>query len=204
MNKYESKVQFKGVLLVWQRNFKQFRKTWLVSFFWIILEPTFFLIAIGYGLGAYVSNTAGVPYSEFFFPALICNTAMMVAFFESTYGNFSKLTYQRTYHTMILTPLDPSEIVLGEIFWAASKGTISAIGVSIVATIFGINVSWMLIPLVMFSFIVSLMFSALGMLVTTKVKNFDSIIYPTSKIIIPLSLFSNTYFLFYCYFFLGF
>ncbi len=183
-----------SVYRVWRRDFLQFKKSIWVNLTWIVLEPLFFLVALGYGLGSYVTNIGGVPYSEFYFPALLCNTAMMVSFFESTYGSFSKLTYQRTYLTMILTPIEPTEIVYGEILWGATKGFLSAVGVAIVASLFGHVNSFMIIPGLVIIFILALLFSALGMIFTSIVKNYDGIIYPSSGLIVPMSLFSGTYF----------
>lgn len=179
---------------VWLRNFRHFRKAWMANVFWIILEPLFFLLAIGYGIGSFIPDISGYSYVEFFFPALLCISSMMISFFEGTYGNFSKLTYQKTYSTMLLTPLETKHIVIGEILWGASKGTLSALGVSLVASIFGHLNGWMIIPALMVIFISSFLFSGLGMLVTSFVKNYDGIIYPTSGLMVPMSLFSGTYF----------
>jgi lipooligosaccharide transport system permease protein len=183
-----------GVYQIWWRNFLQFRKSWLVNIFWIVIEPLFMLVAIGYGVGAFIPSVDGYSYADFFFPALLCVSSMMVAFFVSTYDNFSKLTYQKTFATMILTPLDPEQIVIGELCWGATKGTFSAIGVSIVAFSFGHIDSWKILPALVVIFISSFLFSALGMLVTSLVKNYEGIIYPTSGLIVPMSLFAGTYF----------
>ena len=184
----------KSVYCVWRRNLLVFARLWMINLFWIVLEPLIVLLALGYGLGSFVSNVQGVSYADFFFPALLCISSMMVAFFESTYGNFSKLTYQKTYSTMVLSPLEPRQIVLGEILWGATKGTLSAIGVVLIAGLIGHLDSAMFIPAIMIIFLSSLMFSALGMLVTSYVKNYDQIIYPTSGLIVPMSLLSGTYF----------
>lgn len=183
-----------GIYQIWRRNFLQFQKSWLVNIFWIVLEPLFMLVAIGYGVGAFIPSIDNVSYADFFFPGLLCVSSMMVAFFVSTYDNFSKLTYQKTFATMILTPLDPEQVVIGELLWGASKGTLSAIGVSIVAFSFGHIDSWKIIPALIVIFISSFLFSALGMLVTSLVKNYEGIIYPTSGLIVPMSLFAGTYF----------
>ncbi|MFN7825984.1 MAG: ABC transporter permease [Pseudobdellovibrionaceae bacterium] len=183
-----------GVRHVWKRNFLAFKKTWLVSAFWILLEPTFFLLAIGYGLGSFVPTIQGLSYADFFYPALLCTTSMMVSFFECSYANFAKLNYQKTYSTMILSPLRPQEIVLGEIFWGATKGFLSVLGVTTVATIaghdlnFGILGAWVVLT------VNSTIFAALGMIIISLVKNYDGIVYPTSGFIIPMSLFSGTYY----------
>ena len=95
---------------------------------------------------------------------------------------------------MILSPLEPSQIVVGEVLWGATKGTLSAVGVVLVAGLFGHLDSFMFFPALIIIFLSSLMFAAFGMAVTSFVKNYDQIIYPTSGLIVPMSLLSGTYF----------
>lgn len=194
-NHWIKQVNFRGgVFQVWYRNFYYFKKTWLVSVFWIVLEPLFYLGALGFGLGSFVNNMDGVSYIDFFFPALLCTTAMFVAFFESTYSNYTKLTHLKTYSVMMIAPLGPEEIVLGELLWAATKGFMGIVGVSFVAFVLGLVDSWRILPASVVLFITSFMFACIGMLFTSYAKNYDSFIYSTSGVIIPMSLFSGTYF----------
>lgn len=183
-----------GALDVWSRNFLYFKKTWLVSLFWIVLEPVFYLGSIGFGLGAFVNNMGGMSYIEFFFPALLSTTAMMIAFFEATYGNYTKLTHQKTYATIMLTRIGPEEIVAGELLWAASKGIFGVLGVVIVSFFFGLIDSYRILLALPILFLLSALFSCIGMIFTSFAKNYDSFIYSTSGLIVPMSLLSGTYF----------
>ncbi|AFX99838.1 ABC transporter permease [Bdellovibrio bacteriovorus] len=183
-----------GATKVWSRNFMYFKKTWLVSLFWIVLEPVIYLGAIGFGLGAFVNNMGGMSYIEFFFPALLSTTAMMVAFFEGTYGNYTKLTHQKTYATIMLTRVGPEEIVAGELLWATSKGFFGVIGVTIVALFFGLIDSYRILLALPILFLMSALFSCIGMILTSYARNYDSFIYSTSGLIVPMSLLSGTYF----------
>jgi lipooligosaccharide transport system permease protein len=183
-----------GAVKVWQRNFLYFKKTWLVSIFWIVLEPVIYLGAIGFGLGSFVSNIGGLSYIEFFFPALLCTTAMLVAFFEGTYGNYTKLTHQKTYATIMLTRVGPEEIVAGELLWASSKGFFGVMGVTVVAIFFGLIDSYKILLALPVLFLISAMFSCVGMIFTSIARNYDSFIYSTSGLIVPMSLLSGTYF----------
>jgi len=183
-----------GAMKVWQRNFLYFKKTWMVSLFWIVLEPVIYLGAIGYGLGSFVNNMGGMSYIEFFFPALLSTTAMLVAFFEGTYGNYTKLTHQKTYATIMLTRVGPEEIVAGELLWAASKGFFGVLGVTVVAIFFGLVDSYRILLALPILFLLSCLFSCIGMIFTSIAKNYDSFIYSTSGLIVPMSLLSGTYF----------
>jgi lipooligosaccharide transport system permease protein len=123
---------------VWYRNFLFFRKTFFVTLFWTVLEPLMYLTALGYGFGQYVPPIENLSFIDFYFPGLLCTTAMFVSYFEATYPNYTKLSYQKTYFTMLLTPLTVSQILAGEVLWAATKGMIGVFGVAIVASAFGL------------------------------------------------------------------
>ncbi|MBX3041889.1 MAG: ABC transporter permease [Bdellovibrionaceae bacterium] len=184
----------KGVLHVWLRNFLYYRKTWVASILWTCLEPLMYLGAIGYGLGSYVSNIDGGSYIEFFFPGILCFTAMFVSFIDGTYGNFAKFTYQKTYQTIMLSPVSPEEVVVGEILWTTSKGFFGACGVALVGSLLGLVDSWRIFPTLLFLFSVSWLFSSIAMIVTSIVRNYDSFIYWTSGFLTPMSLIAGVYF----------
>jgi lipooligosaccharide transport system permease protein len=181
------------MIQVWLRNFLFFRKTFLVSLFWTILEPLMYLVAIGFGLGRFVEQIENLTFIEFYYPGLLASTAMMVSYFESTYPNYSKLTYQKIFSTMLLTPLDANQILFGEILWGATKGFIGVCGVISVSMAFGLFKLQILLSLPIL-FLLCLVFSAFGLIMTATAKNYDSFIFSTSGIIIPLSLISGTYF----------
>ena len=49
----------RGIGCVWYRNYIYFRLNLLSSLMWISLEPGLYLLAIGYGLGHFVSDIGG-------------------------------------------------------------------------------------------------------------------------------------------------
>lgn len=184
----------KGYIKVWKRNFYYFKKTILVYLVWIVFEPLMYLGAIGYGLGSFVDVIDGKTFLEFFFPGLLVSTAMMVPFFEGTYANFTKLTHQKIYTSILLTPVSPEEIVYGEIMWCATKGFFGVCGVLMVSSLFGLINTWLVLPALLVLFLVSWLFSCLAMVVTSLARNYDSFVYATSGFIIPMSLIAGTYF----------
>ncbi len=178
---------------VWLRNFLFFRKTFLVSLFWTTLEPLMYLGAFGFGFGQYLTNVEGVSFLQFYFTGLLCATCMMVSYFECTYPNYTKLTFQKTYFSMLLTPMTSSDIFLGEILWGATKGLLGAIGVIFVSSFFGLFSKELLFVLPIL-FLIGLVFSSFGMIMISIAKNYDSFVFSTSGVIVPLSLISGTYF----------
>lgn len=181
------------MIQVWLRNFLFFRKTFLISFFWTILEPLMYLGAIGFGLGRFVEQIENLSFVQFYYPGLLASTAMMVSYFESVYPNYTKLTYQKTYSMMLLTPLSEKQILLGEILWSGTKGFIGVCGVCFVSLFFGLF-SVQIFYALPILFLTCLVFAAFGMVMICLAKSYDSFVISTSGIIIPMSLLSGTYF----------
>jgi lipooligosaccharide transport system permease protein len=181
------------VIEVWYRNLLFFKKTFFVSMFWTVLEPLMYLGAFGFGFGRYVPPIEGLDFLDFYFPGLLCTSAMYVAYFESTYPNYTKLTHQKTFATLLMTPLDSKAILRGEILWAATKGLFGICGVLVVASFFGLsNIHFLTVIPVLF--LLALCFAAFGMIVVSLAKNYDSFVFSTSGFVIPLALISGTFF----------
>ncbi len=181
------------MIQVWLRNFLFFKKTYLVSVFWTVLEPLMYLTAIGFGLGRFIEQIEGLTFIDFYYPGLLASTAMMISYFEATYPNYTKLTHQKTYAVMLMTPLTEKKILLGEILWAATKGFFAVCGVAAISLLFGLFKFQILLALPVL-FCICLVFAAFGMVMVSVAKNYDSFIFSTSGIIIPMSLISGTYF----------
>jgi len=189
---------------VWRRNFDVFMKTFKVSFFPPLLEPIFYLSALGFGLGTLIqaSTTAlgGLSYFQFITPALLSITIMYSSFFECTYGSFVRMYYQRTFDAIIATPISVEEVIGGEIFWGATRALIGASIVLAVVAVFGLFIKPSLItspffilvlPLAFFS---GLMFSSIGLCFTALAPNIDFFNYPQYLFITPMFLLSSTFF----------
>ena len=61
---------------VWMRNARVFSKLWKGVLLPQFLDPLFYLVALGFGLGTYVARINGVPYEDFIAPGLIASAAM--------------------------------------------------------------------------------------------------------------------------------
>jgi len=182
-----------NALKIWMRNFLVFKRQWLASLLWVIGEPVMYLGAIGFGLGAFVNTIGGKSYVEFYYPGLLCHTAILVSFFEATYGAYNKLVEQKLFQNLKLAPLRTRDILAGEILWCTSKGFIAVLGVMMIGAFFGLSTVTSLLALPIFIFL-SFVFTCLGMIFTALAKNYNSFIYSTSSLIVPLSLIAGIYF----------
>ncbi len=184
----------RGLSSVWHRNFVIFQYHLLSSLFWLAFEPMIIFLTLGYGVGFLIGEVGGVPYNHFIFPALLANTILFVTFFESTFSSFHRIHTQQIYNLFLLSPLDPSEVALGEIFWAATKGFVASLGLVVFGLIQGFISSWMIFPVLLILFMWSWLVGAFGLFLVSFIKSTDGITYVHTGFVIPMSLLSGTYF----------
>jgi lipooligosaccharide transport system permease protein len=180
-----------------ERNLYVYRRTWIVivsGFF----EPLFYLLSIGFGLGRLVGNVPGpggaeIPYQLFIAPALLASSSMNGAITEATLNFFFKLKYQKTFDSILSTPLSVADIAVGELGWALIRGALYTIGFLGVMVILGIGVSpWLLLTLPA-ALLISFAFGAVGMAATSFMRtwqDFDLI----QLVVLPMFLFSGTFY----------
>ncbi|MDK2892445.1 ABC transporter permease [Methanohalophilus sp.] len=179
---------------VWLRNRDVFMSTFKVNFLPPLVEPILYLFALGFGLGNYISDIEGVSYAEFIAPALISVSLMYAAFYECTFGSYVRMYYQKTFDAIIATPLNIDEVIAGELLWGATRSVINSIIVLPVMAIFGLVVfphSLLIIP---FAFLGGMLFSCIAMCFTAVSSNINSLTYPSILFIMPMFLFSGTFF----------
>jgi lipooligosaccharide transport system permease protein len=198
MKRLISAVSRRGIFRVWQRNYIVYRQNWKIRFLSPILEPLFYLLAFGLGLGALVGTIrqggVDITYTAFIAPALIAVNIMNNAFFENTYGSFVRMYYHKTFDAMMATPLTVNEIIAGEILWGATKSVIATMIMRVVISGFGLisyPAGLLLIPL---SFFGGMAFGAVGMFFTAITRHIDLFNLPFFLFITPMFLFSGTFF----------
>jgi lipooligosaccharide transport system permease protein len=180
-----------------ERNLFVYRRTWIVivsGFF----EPLFYLLSIGFGLGQLVGNVPGpggvqIPYQLFIAPALLASSSMNGAITEATLNFFFKLKYQKTFDSILSTPLSVADIAVGELGWALIRGALYTVGFLIVMVILNIGVSPWLILTVPAALLISFAFGAVGMAATSFMRtwqDFDLI----QLVVLPMFLFSGTFY----------
>jgi lipooligosaccharide transport system permease protein len=179
---------------VWRRNLVTFMRTWKVNFIPPFLEPVLYLLALGLGVGSFISNIEGVSYPRFIAPALISIAVMNAAFFECTYSSYVRMYYAKTFDAMIATPLSIEEVIAGELLWGATRGLIYAVLMFPVLLAFGVidlPSSLLIFPFVILA---GLLFAGLGMCFTAISPGIDALNYPSFLLITPMFLFSGTFF----------
>jgi lipooligosaccharide transport system permease protein len=179
-----------------ERHARVYRRTWLVlasGFF----EPLFYLLSIGFGIGALVGTVKfggiTVPFTSFVAPALLATSAMNGAIFDSTFNIFFRLKYAKLYDATLATPMRPGDVALGEIGWALIRGGLYACAFMIVMLAMGLVRSpWAALDIPL-ALLIGFAFSGAGMAATTYMRSwqhFEFVMLAT----LPMFLFSTTFY----------
>ena len=185
-------------LSVWKRNLITYQRIWKVNFITPLVEPLLYILAFGLGFSGLIGEVhyAGkqLSYTQFIAPALIATAVMWNAFFETTYGSFVRMYYQKTFDGMLATPLSLQEVILAEIVWSATKAVGAASIMLIVLGLLGyvqFPSGLLLLPIALIG---GLAMGAVGMLFTGIVPSIDMFNLPIFLFITPMFLFSGTFF----------
>ncbi|UCH80879.1 MAG: ABC transporter permease [Nitrospiraceae bacterium] len=179
---------------VWQRNFTVYTKRYKSSMVLNFVEPILYLIALGFGLGAFVKDINGIPYIRFIAPGLIASSSMFASSFECTYGTYIRMTYQKTFEAILATPVNIDDLVFGEIMWGAAKGTLYGTTIMLVVSAFSLIDSFFIVITIPFIFITGLIFAEIGVIASATVPGIDSFNYFNTLFMTPMFLFSGIFF----------
>ena len=176
------------------RHFVLFRQQWSFPLLQLWIEPVFYLLALGFGLGTFVSDVNGVDYPSFLVPGLISLTAFFVAFGEAANAVSSRLRSQEFYKVALLTHVQPRDLMWGEVIWACCKG-IAATQMFLVTCLFvGFLSGVSMIGAQVFLCFVSLVGSTLGVFVGTQHKKVRFRVLVRALFSTPGVLFAGAYF----------
>lgn len=181
-------------LAVWRRNAAMYARTWKSNLLPNFFEPVFYLTAIGVGVGAYITEMGGLSYAAFLAPGLVCVAAMNGASFEVTYNFFVRLNFEKAYDAMLTTPLEPDDVLAGEMLWAVTRAAIYGTAFYAVIVVFGLAP----LPRSLFAIglipLTGLLFSAIGITFSLQIERIDLFSFYFTLFLTPLFLFSGVFF----------
>lgn len=182
---------------IWEKNYLAYRRLWKVvvtGFF----EPVFYLFGIGVGVGVMAGNVplpdgTAVSYAAFVAPAMMAASAMNGAVIETTFNIFFKLKFQKVYEGVLTTPMQPSDIAIGEIGWALLRGVLYSTAFVLVMLAMGMTRSWFSLLAVPAATLIGFAFGAAGLAASTYMRSWQDFDLVT-LVTMPLFLFSGTFF----------
>jgi lipooligosaccharide transport system permease protein len=178
--------------VLFERNLMVYRRTWLalVSGFF---EPIFYLFSLGLGLGHFVGRVHGVSYAAYIAPALLASSAMNGAVYDGMTNVFWKLRYGKVYDAMLATPMEPTDVAVGETAWAQFRGLLYSTGFVLTIAALGLIESWWGLLALPASFVVGFAFAGMAIGASTFIRSwqdFDTV----QLVLLPMFLFSATFY----------
>ncbi len=188
-------MKIKKAFRVWQRNFTVYTKLYKSSsLVFNFVEPVLYLLALGFGLGAFVKEINGVPYINFIAPGIIASSTMFATASECSYGTYVRMTYQKTFDAILATPVNIDDLVAGELMWGAAKSVLYGTIIMIVLFMFGLIESPLLILAIPVLFVSGLIFAEISVIAAALVPGIDSFSYFFTILLTPMFLFSGIFF----------
>jgi len=171
-----------------------YRRSWKLNILPNFFEPILYLVSIGIGVGAYISEMGGTSYVAFLAPGLVAVSAMNGASFEVTYNAFVRLNFEKTYESMLTTPIQPEDVLAGEVLWAVTRASIYGGCFFLVVAAVGLaplpEALWT-IPLIPLT---GLLFAAIGIGFSLRIRTIDLFSFYFTLFLTPLFLFSDVFF----------
>jgi lipooligosaccharide transport system permease protein len=179
---------------VWRRNAAMYRRTWMLNILPNFFEPVLYLAAMGIGVGNYIAQMGGTSYIAFIAPGLVCVAAMNGASFEVTYNIFVRMNFEKAYDAMLTTPIEPQDVLAGEVLWAMTRACIYGGSFFLVIVLFGLAplpAALAALPVIPLA---GLLFAAIGMAFTLRLTSIDLFSFYFTLFLTPLFLFSDIFF----------
>jgi lipooligosaccharide transport system permease protein len=175
-----------------------YRRTWRSTVATSIVNPVFYLGALGIGLGTLVNKSGstpdGVEYLAFVAPGVLAATAMQVASNEASWPVLGSIRWTRGYYAMLATPLQIRDVVFGHQAWMATRVVSSCAVYLVVIVAFGGVLSPLGVLAVPACLLIGLAFSAPMAAYAATCENDGAFVVVNRFVIIPMFLFSGTFF----------
>jgi lipooligosaccharide transport system permease protein len=176
-----------------------YRRTWRASIVSAFLNPVLYLLAMGVGLGRLVDEAAtdttlGLPYLTFLAPGLLAATAMQTGAGDASYPVMAGIKWRKNYHAALATPLRVRDLTFGHLGWVTIRLTFVTVVFAAAMVLFGATTPVQAALAVPPAVLTGLTFAALVTAYTARLKDESGLANLFRFGIVPLFLFSGTFF----------
>ncbi len=186
--------KFSSLYGVWFRHWKVYSQTFVANALPPVMEPLFFFTALAFGLGPHLPDFEGMTYRTYIGSGIVCTSAMFTAVFETTFGTFIRLVFQKAYDSMLGTHLLVSEMFTGELLFTASKGFLFSLVVMVVTGFLGAQLTWWCVFVPLVGALTGYLFGALGLVVCSHVKTINNFNFFLTGVVTPMFILSGCFF----------
>ncbi|MGC4082217.1 MAG: ABC transporter permease [Vicinamibacterales bacterium] len=182
-----------------QRSLLVYRHGWMVIFSGFF-EPLFYLLSLGIGLGGMIPQVDGLSYTAFVAPGLLASSCMNGAISDGLFNVWFKLHYQKTYESILTTPMRVADVALGELLWTLTRGSLYAGGFMTVVLLLGetrgprILLSPLAVLALPAALLIAASLSSMALALCSIVRRREDFEYVMGLIVMPMFLFSGIFF----------
>jgi len=179
---------------IWRHELALYKRYWKSQSFASIVEPTFFLLAFGYGFGSMVAAIGNYRYLDFVATGVVGTAMLFTSVFPGMFNGYIRRVFQHTYDAMLAAPVDVHELVTAEALWIAAKSSVYSCTPLIVALFFGLDPSFGMFLVPVIGFVTALGFGLFGAWTSSVVPSINSFDYVITGVVTPLFLIAGTFF----------
>jgi lipooligosaccharide transport system permease protein len=176
----------------------QYKRVWRGTIGTSLINPLLYLAALGVGLGTIVDSSsnapAGVPYLDFIAPGLLAAAAMQTAATESSWPVMGAIKWTRTYYAMTATPLTERDVLIGHQLFVITRVFIGSTAYLLIVALFGAVNSWLGLLAIPVAVLIGTSFSMPMAAYASSVEHDHSFPPIFRFVIVPMFLFSGTFF----------
>ncbi len=180
---------------VWRRNFLVWKKLAIPAILGNLADPAFYMLGLGYGLGALLPEVGGMKYLAFLASGTVCYSTMNSASFEALYSGFSRMHVQKTWEAILNAPLTLDDVLLGELIWTICKSLLSGLAILVIVWAMGLYSSFAMtlwvIPVIL---LMGFCFTGMALVVNAVSPNYDFFMYYFTLVITPMVLLCGVFY----------
>jgi ABC-2 type transport system permease protein len=185
--------EVRATAVVWQREMIRFFKDRgrMVS---SLVQPLLFLFVLGAGLGSLIpAGGEGIDFTTFLFPGVLATSVLFTAAFSGI-----SMVWDREFgflREMLVAPVSTASIMTGKCLGGATVATLQSLVILALAGLVGVPYHPVLmIELVLLSFLMAFLITALGLVLAARVKQIQSAMPMVQLIITPMMFISGALF----------
>ncbi len=181
------------IYILWLRQIKKYlrSKSRIVG---SLGQPILYLVALGYGLGSIYAKGGGGSYIQFLAPGIIGMSILFTAIFSGI-----EIIWDKQFGFLketLVAPVSRFNIMLGRTLGGATVAGIQGIIVLIIATFVGFRPTnlALIIPAMIFMFLIALLFTALGTAIASKLNDMQGFQLIMNFLVMPIFFLSGALF----------
>ncbi len=182
----------RAAIMVWRREMIRFRSD-RARMFSMLLQPFLFLFVMGTGLSSVINTGGGMDFRTFLFPGVLA----MSVLFSSAFAGVS-LVWDREFgflREILVAPVGRTAIIVGKCLGGATTSTLQSLVLLVLAGLVGVPYNpLLLLSLLALLFLGALMLTALGVLLSARIRQMQAAFPAMQLVITPMMFLSGALF----------